>query len=292
MANSTRIVKAQLADAAAQMGEQLLPIALKVVQGISSLVERFTALSPETQKWILIIAGAAAAIGPVLVVVGTLISSIGTIIGAFSAMMPVVTAAGGVIAALGGPVTLIIAAVAALATAWLTNFMGIRDITYSAIGAARDFIGSAINAIRGFFSGSWSDIGARMMQGIADGIRGAWNWVADAARGAAESALNAAKSALGISSPSKVAAEEVGKPLAQGVKMGAEAEYGNLRMDRVFNQFFDLSPALQPVAASSGGTRTITVSPVLNFYGANNAESVRRGAESGLIDALRQAGLM
>lgn len=288
LANSSRILKAELADAAANLGTQLLPISLKVVQGLTSMVERFTALSPETQKWILIIAGAAAAIGPVLIVIGSLISAVGTIIGAFTAMGPVVTAAGGVIAALGGPVTLIIAAVAALAAAWATNFMGIRDITYSAIGAARDFIGNAVSAIRGFFSGSWSEIGQRMMQGIADGIRGAWSWVVDAASGAANAALNAAKSALGIASPSKRAADEIGQPFAQGVKIGAEREIGRLDLTASFDRFMG---NLQPAAAVGRGSNNISMQFDFHFNGPADAGNVERGVRSGVLDALRQVGL-
>ena len=292
LANSSRIMKAQLTDAAATMGQHLLPIALKVVQGLNGMLESFNNLSPAAQKTILVIAGIAAAIGPVLVVAGTLISSVITISGAFSAMMPVLSAAGAAIAALGGPVTIIIGVVVALAAAWSTNFLGIRDITYSAIGAARDFIGGAINAIRGFFSGSWSDIGARMMQGIADGIRGAWNWVVDAARGAASAALNAAKSALGISSPSKVAAEQIGRPVAQGIGLGysQEMERQNLHVESGLNAMLG---RLRPAAAADGGGRlgSLSIPITINISGNGDAMLVGRAAQTGIMDALRQAGL-
>ena len=290
LANSSRIMKAEFVDAAATMGQHLYPIALKIVTTINSLLDAFGNLSPATQQWILIIAGAAAAIGPVIMFVGGLISAIGTIIGAFSAMGPVVAAAGAIIAALGGPVTLIIAAVAALALAWSTNFLGIRDITMSAIGAARDFIGGAVQSIKNFFSGSWSDIGARMMQGIADGIRGAWNWVVDAASGAANAALNAAKSALGIASPSKRAADEIGRPLAQGVRMGAEREIATLDLDASFDR---LLGNLQPVAAMTSGRGGNTISMKFDFHfnGSADAGTVERGVRSGVIEALRQVGL-
>ena len=291
LANSSRIMKAQLTDAAATMGQHLLPIALKVVQGLNGMLESFNNLSPAAQKTILVIAGIAAAIGPVLVVAGTLISSWVTVSAAFAASGPVITAISGVLSALGGPVTLIIAAVAALAVAWSTNFMGIRDVTYSAIGAARDFIGGAVQSIRSFFSGSWSDIGARMMQGIADGIRGAWNWVTDAAKGAAQAALNAAKSALGISSPSRVAAQQIGRPIAQGIGMGysQEMERVNLRVGDGLNAMMDrMRPA--PVSAAPG-VGALTIPITINFSGSGEASLVSRAAQNGVIDALRQAGL-
>src|SRR5665648_649597 len=66
-----------------------------------------------------VIAGIAAAIGPVLVIVGTLISSVGAIAGAFGAASGAIAAAGGIIATIVGiitsPITLTIAAIAALA---------------------------------------------------------------------------------------------------------------------------------------------------------------------------------
>lgn len=120
LANSTRIAKAQLADAAATMGTQLLPIGLKVVSFVSGLIDKFKNLSPETQKTILIVAGLAAAIGPLLMVFGTLISSVGA----------VASGLGVVVGIVGGPVLAVIAAVvgaiALLALAWNTDFLGIR----------------------------------------------------------------------------------------------------------------------------------------------------------------------
>lgn len=132
LANMTRIVKAQFEDLAAQLGQQLLPIAIKIVEWISNLLAKFQGLSPETQKWILIIAGIAAAIGPVLVVLGTLISSIGAIAGALAAMNPIVLA--------------IVGVVAALAIAWTTNFAGIRDAVSSVFGVLQD-LGRYIMAV-------------------------------------------------------------------------------------------------------------------------------------------------
>jgi hypothetical protein len=121
LANKTRIVKAQLADAGAKIGALLLPYVLKAANFVSSLMEKFDALSPSAKKMILIIIGIAAVIGPLLVVVGTLVTAIGAII-------PVVTAVAG---AISFPLIAIIAAVigiiALLVAAWKNNWGGIRD---------------------------------------------------------------------------------------------------------------------------------------------------------------------
>lgn len=81
---------------------------------LAGLFDRFNALSPEMQKFVVIGAAIAAALGPALVVIGSLVSAIGAIAGAF--------AAGGILAALAPilPVILAIgAAVAVLVGAFL-----------------------------------------------------------------------------------------------------------------------------------------------------------------------------
>jgi len=128
LANSTRIAKAQLADAAATMGTQLLPVGLKIVQFVSDLVGKFQGLSPETQKIIAVVGGLAAAIGPVILVVGSLVTAIGGIVTAATTLGPILAGIGAV---LSGPIGLaiaaVVAAIALLKLAWDTNFLGIRD---------------------------------------------------------------------------------------------------------------------------------------------------------------------
>lgn len=76
MANSTRIMKAQLENAAAELGEKLLPIVNKGINIINGLLEAFQGLSPEVQDAVVALAGVAAAAGPVLSVGGRLISTV------------------------------------------------------------------------------------------------------------------------------------------------------------------------------------------------------------------------
>lgn len=63
----------------------------------------------------------------------------------------------------------------------------------------------------------WGELGRNIVNGIIGGITGSVGAIADAARGAAQAALDAAKGLLGIRSPSRVFAEEVGKPSVQGM---------------------------------------------------------------------------
>lgn len=55
------------------IGDILLPVVTSICEWITKLADRFTALSPTTQKFIMVIAGVIAVIGPLLSLVGTLI---------------------------------------------------------------------------------------------------------------------------------------------------------------------------------------------------------------------------
>jgi len=116
LANGTRILTARIKEEAAELGEQLLPLVLKVVQGIGGLVDKFSELSDEQKQAILITAGVAAAIGPMLIGIGNAIKAV-NLMG---------TAMKGLSAAGGGPVALAIAGIAAIAAAALAMASNIK----------------------------------------------------------------------------------------------------------------------------------------------------------------------
>lgn len=159
LANSQRIVKAEFNNAAAELGENLLPIALQVVTGLKDLFKWFSSLSPEMKTIIVVVAGLVAGIGPLLTVIGTLTT-------VFSAIMPVIAAVGTV---LSGPLIVAIGAVVAIAAtlylAWENNWFGIRDII--AEGAAK--IQEIFNSIKSFLDRHGTEI-----KGVLDG---AWQAV-------------------------------------------------------------------------------------------------------------------
>lgn len=107
--------------AAITIGNILTPMIHDGVQVVQSLVEKFTELSPTTQKVMIGLAGFAAAMGPVLLVGGTLLTSIGSIMTGFTAVSGAIAAAGGAagvfggaLAILTGPIGLTVAGIAAL----------------------------------------------------------------------------------------------------------------------------------------------------------------------------------
>jgi len=197
LANSTRIMKAQLTDAAAALGVQLLPLALKFVQFLSGLIEKFSSLSPGMQKFIVIILAIVAAVGPLLVIIGSIVTAIGAIIpvvtGVATAIsgvvIPAIAAAAAALAPFILPILAIIAVLALLYLAWKNNWGGIQQKTAAvwvwlknafavgvvfikniwtslqpAIQFVLTFITTIVRAFQAAFSGDWRRFGELLRQ--------------------------------------------------------------------------------------------------------------------------------
>lgn len=121
---SFRTLKTEAKNLAADLGSLLLPAASKIIKVITQLVQKLSALSPETKELVLNIAAVAAGVGPVLLIVGKLVSSLGsvlTVVGkaakAFGVLSSATGAFSGLIGALGGPVGVAAVALVGLALA-------------------------------------------------------------------------------------------------------------------------------------------------------------------------------
>lgn len=95
--------RANLDELLEKIGTNLLPILDRAVAGLSQLLAWFDGLSPSTQRWVMVVAGIAAAAGPVLMIIGGLV-------GAFATLMPVIVA-------LVSPIGLLVAAIVAIGAA-------------------------------------------------------------------------------------------------------------------------------------------------------------------------------
>lgn len=73
-----------------------------------------------------------------------------------------------------------------------------------------------------FTTTDWPALGQGIIDGIAGAISAGVGAITEAARGVARAALDAAMGFLGISSPSTVTAEKIGKPIIEGVILGME----------------------------------------------------------------------
>jgi hypothetical protein len=156
-ANQMRIFQETLKELGAEFGQIMLPTFEKIIKKVNELLKEFRALTPQTKKVILVVAGVVAAIGPLLIAIGTLTS---TVIPALVTGFGVVTKAAGLfriaITAATGPIGLIVTAITGLLTIFtsLANkiapnvstidqlkhaFLGLADGTSSARLAMAEF---------------------------------------------------------------------------------------------------------------------------------------------------------
>lgn len=140
------MLKNQVVDLAIDFGEILIPVLLDLIEAIRPLIDWFGGLSDETKKTIVVVAGIAAAIGPLLVMIGSLVSAVGT-------LLPLVTSLGPVLAALTGPVGLVIAAIAALVAGFVVLYKKnetFRNFVQETWAIIKDFIVETVQAIVDF----------------------------------------------------------------------------------------------------------------------------------------------
>lgn len=107
------ILKSQLSEAGIAIGETLTPFISKLVTIVQALVDKFNALSPTTQRIIVVLGIVAAAIGPVVTVIGVLMGALGSILTFAPMIATAVGAIGGAFSVLVGPVGIVVAAIAA-----------------------------------------------------------------------------------------------------------------------------------------------------------------------------------
>ena len=87
--------------------------------------------------------------------------------------------------------------------------------------AATQLFNSIVNGLSSLPS-KMAEIGGNIVSGIWNGISSGWNWLTNKVSNLANSLLDAAKDALGINSPSKEFADEVGRWIMPGVGKGLD----------------------------------------------------------------------
>ena len=87
--------------------------------------------------------------------------------------------------------------------------------------AATQLFNSIVNGLSSLPS-KMAEIGSNIISGIWNGISSGWNWLTNKVSNLANSLLDAAKDALGINSPSKEFADEVGRWIMPGVGEGLD----------------------------------------------------------------------
>lgn len=138
------ILKSSLEGAAIAFGNLLLPTIKNLASGLQNLMNWINGLSDSQKKTVVTVLSVIAAVGPLLVIFGKLSTAISAIIGLFSG-------AGGLsvaFTALTGPIGWVIAAVAALAAAWMTDFGGIREFTAEIVTLITELIQSFLDVLK------------------------------------------------------------------------------------------------------------------------------------------------
>lgn len=138
------ILKSSIEGAAISFGNILLPVIKQLATAFQNLMNWLNGLDESQKGTLVTILEIVAAVGPLLLIFGKLSTAISAVIGLFSGT-------GGLAAAmtvLTGPIGIVIAAVAALVAAWVTDFGGIREFTAEIVGMISETIQSFLNTIK------------------------------------------------------------------------------------------------------------------------------------------------
>ena len=200
----------------------LLEMATSVANGLADLIRYLSEASPELLKWGTVIAGAAAAIAP-------LVLALGLVVTAFAAISAPVLAAVAAVAAVTAGITALYYAVQT-AIPYLQQigtqlWEGIRAGAQMAVEAVTQ-LGQQILEVMRALPAQMLQIGMDIMAGLKEGILSAGSAVVESAKGIAADAVNGVKSFLGIHSPSRVM-HEVGNNIVLGLNNGMDELRGD-----------------------------------------------------------------
>ena len=144
----------KIKNAMLDVAEATLPIMSKMAEAIGKVADKLLAMDEKTRNVVLVIAGLAAAIGPLLIVLGAMASGLSAIIG----ILPVL---GTALTALTGPIGIAVAAVAgliAVGVALYKNWDKIKAKAAEIWGVIRDTLVGILDAIKGFVEERWNAV--------------------------------------------------------------------------------------------------------------------------------------
>ena len=124
--------------------------------------------------------------------------------------------------------------------------------------AATQLFNSIVNGLSSLPS-KMAEIGSNIVSGIWNGISSGWNWLTNKVSNLANSLLDAAKDALGINSPSKEFADEVGRWIMPGVGKGLDKSMPATLKD-MRAKAGELVSAMRAEMSASAGQLTVRAS--------------------------------
>lgn len=162
---------------------------------------------------------------------------------------------------------------------WLVNVVSKvaewrNNLVSKAVEAGKGLVDSLINAVKDL-PDKMKEIGSSIVEGIFSGISNGWSWLKDSVSDLAGSLFESAKKALGINSPSKVFADEVGRWIPEGIAVGIDKNaksvlqsVKDVTVDAVSSARAGLSSA---DTVSATGTTVGAGGVTYNFYQTNNS---------------------
>lgn len=154
-------LKGSLETAAIAIGQVLAPMIQKVAKFLQGLVDRFQALDPGMQKFIVVLGIAAAAVGPLLVGLGLMVTALGTIVTALGAVSAPVLA---VVAGIG-------LLVAAVVLAW-NKSEDFREAVIGVWNKIREVVTSVVNQVK-----QKLDENRETIQKLREGFSKLWDFI-------------------------------------------------------------------------------------------------------------------
>ncbi len=146
-----KLFNAAVEDLQTELGENLIPLIIPLIQGLTSVVQAFGSLPEPLQTVIVAVGGLAAAfvvVAPLISAVGSAISVLGPIISAVVGFLTggsgLATAVGAVIAVLSGPV------------GWIAAIIAAGVALYAFRDQIGSFVGAAVNLFKEFANFAYS----------------------------------------------------------------------------------------------------------------------------------------
>lgn len=167
---------------------------------------------------------------------------------------------------------------------------GIIQAIPKIIAAIPKVIKAAVDA---FKNHDWASTGRAIIDGIVNGIKNAGHLIADVLKSLARQAWQGVKNFLGIGSPSKVFAEQIGRWIPAGIAQGIEANSGvvsdalmDLSKANVQNELL-LNASLRGDVGTQAAGNTINDSITVNVYGTSSMsiDALAAAVERKLIEA-------
>ncbi|BER92684.1 phage tail tape measure protein [Atrimonas thermophila] len=210
-----------------EVGDKLLPVLSRLLDKVSGLLDWFTKLDPAVQDFLLVIAGGAAAGGPIMNMVG----AIGQATNAFKNF-------GGLFASGGmlGPYGLVAIGVAAVATLIITHWDDIKEALTKAWNYLKEKAEQIWGGIKNFFSNIWEGI-QEYNKAYMEAVHGLLSGIWEKTKGAAQTIWGGMKSFFlkvwdGIQEYNKAYMETVKSTLETiwgGIKSAAQTIWGGLK---------------------------------------------------------------